>query len=140
MRRATVDHRSRLERADRHPWRGSAVRTCFAGCACRCRDEGILIACDAVWAEVVAAFADETGAEASLARIPVEYSPVERRAATRAGTAWRAYRRRGGPRERLVTDFIVGAHAREHADRLLTRDRGFHRAAFTGLTIIDPSA
>jgi predicted nucleic acid-binding protein len=105
----------------------------------RYRDEGRLIACDAVWAEVVAAFADTGLTEASLARIPVEYSPIERAAATRAGVAWRAYRRRGGPRERLVTDFLVGAHALEQADRLLTRDRGFQRSAFTGLTILDPS-
>jgi predicted nucleic acid-binding protein len=105
----------------------------------QCRADGILVACDLVWAEVVAAFADVAKTEGSLARIPVEYSAIEKAAATRAGTAWREYRRRGGPRERLVTDFIVGAHAREQADRLLTRDRGFHRAAFAGLKIIDPS-
>ncbi|OGO53588.1 MAG: hypothetical protein A2Z32_10550 [Chloroflexi bacterium RBG_16_69_14] len=106
----------------------------------RCRDEGILIACDAVWAEVVAAFADTAQTESSLARIPVDYSPIVKATATRAGMAWRAYRLRGGPRERLVTDFIVGAHANEQADRLLTRDRGFQRSAFEGLTIVDPTA
>lgn len=53
--------------------------------------------------------------------------------------AWRAYRASGGPRERVAADFLVGAHAQEHAERLLTRDRGFHRAAFSGLVIVDPS-
>lgn len=105
----------------------------------RCRNEGLLIACDAVWAEVLAAFPDAPKTEASLARIPIEYSAMVQSAASRAGIEWRAYRRRGGPRERLVTDFLIGAHAAEQADRLLTRDRGFHRAAFAGLMIVDPS-
>ena len=65
--------------------------------------------------------------------------PLGRVAATRAGVAWREYRRAGGPRERVIADFLVGAHAVEQADRLLTRDRGFHRLAFAGLVILDPS-
>lgn len=106
----------------------------------RCRQEGILIACNVVWAEVIAAFPDTTKTEAALMRIPLEYSPIVQASANRAGVGWRAYRRRGGPRDRIVADFLVGAHAIEQADRLLTRDRGFQKAAFAGLTtIIDPS-
>lgn len=101
--------------------------------------DGSLIVCDIVWAEIVAAFPDRDATGAALDRLSIVYSDVGRVAATRAGVAWRAYRRAGGPRERLVADFIVGAHALEQADRLLTRDRGFHRAAFAGLAIIDPS-
>lgn len=100
---------------------------------------GQLVACAVVWSEVVAAFPDVPSAHQALHGIPVAYSPVEIAAASRAGIAWRAYRRAGGPRERLVADFLVGAHALEQADRLLTRDRGFHRTAFAGLTIIDPT-
>jgi len=60
--------------------------------------------------------------------------------ARRAAAAWGEYRRRGGPRSRIVSDFLVGAHALEQADRLLTRDRGFYRTAFEDLTILDPTA
>ena len=102
--------------------------------------DGPIVACDVVWAEVVAAFADEGAATQAMGGVPVAYSALDSGSASRAGTAWRAYRRRGGIRERLVADFLIGAHALEQADRLLTRDRGFHRSAFAGLTIIDPSA
>ena len=102
-------------------------------------NDGVVIACSVVWAEVIAAFRDPDATEAALMRFPVVYADLNQSAASRAGLAWRAYRVAGGPRERLIADFLVGAHALEHADRLLTRDRGFQRAAFEGLTIIDPS-
>ena len=109
----------------------AALRACLA--------EGPLVACDVVWAEIRAAFGDEDGAVRALAGFPVAYSAMEVRAASRAGAAWGAYRRAGGPRGRVIADFLIGAHALEQADRLLTRDRGFHRSAFGGLVIVDPS-
>ncbi len=104
-----------------------------------CLADGPLIACEVVWAELVAAFPDTDAADRALGTIPVTFEPFGRAAATRAGAAWREYRRAGGPRERVIADFLVGAHAVEQADRLLTRDRGFHRLAFAGLAIVDPS-
>jgi len=105
----------------------------------RCMAEGSLIACDVVWAEVGAWFPDGQAAEDALSRLRVGYSPLDVATALAAGSAWQAYRRAGGTRERVMADFLIGAHATEQADRLLTRDRGFYRSRFTGLPVIDPT-
>ena len=40
----------------------------------------------------------------------------------------------------IVPDILVGAHALECADALITRDRGFMRRYFSKLKVIDPSS
>ena len=102
--------------------------------------EGTLVACEVVWAELGAAFPSEELLERTLEHLGVRFEPLSQQAGLRAGSAWREYRARGGRRERVAADFLIGAHALTSADRLLTRDRGFFRDYFTGLSILDPSA
>ena len=106
----------------------------------RCLSEGGLVACDVVWAEVSATFSSSDLAARTLETLGVTFAPLDMKAAALAGDAWRSYRRRGGERERVIADFLVGAHARSQADRLLTRDRGFYRSAFSGLNLVEPTA
>jgi len=101
--------------------------------------QGRLVACDVVWAETGAAFPDADGAEAAFTRLGLEFEPLSSEAALRAGQLWKAWRAAGGKRERVVADFLIGAHALVQADRLLTRDRGFYRKWLSGLVVIDPS-
>jgi len=54
-----------------------------------------------------------------------------------AGLAHAAYRKAGGKRERVLADFLIGAHALHEANRLLTRDRGFYRKYFSGLKVLE---
>ena len=106
----------------------------------RCRQEGRLIACDVVWAEVAGQFRSVAVMVTWMERFGIEFTATESAAALSAGETWRAYRQRGGTRQRLIADFLVGAHALHHADRLLTRDRGFYREYFPSLVVIDPTS
>ena len=102
--------------------------------------EGRLVACPVVWSELRAVFASDTALERAMAALRVEFDPLGAAASLVAGSAHRAYRRHGGKRTRTAPDFLVGGHASVSADRLISRDRGYFRAYFAGLVVIDPSA
>ena len=106
----------------------------------RCLEEGALCACEVVWAETVSLFPDSGACLKAMHAIGVDFSPMTRDAALKAADAWRRYRAKGGKRDRVVADFLIGSHALSQCDRLLTSDRGFYREYFGRLRVIDPSA
>ncbi len=98
------------------------------------------MACEVVWAEVATFFPSPQQGSEALHSLGVRFVALSEEDALEAAARWSAYRTGagGGPR-RIAADFLLGAHALRHSDRLLTRDQGFYRAAFKGLVVFDPT-
>ena len=99
-------------------------------------DEGALIICDIVHAELVPQFEGRSMLDKPLEDINVSVSSVNTDVAFLAGGKWGLYSKSGGERERIISDFIIGAHAIVKAGRFLTRDWGFYRSYFPELQIV----
>lgn len=96
-------------------------------------DTGAVIACDVVYAELVPRFPSRAALDDALREINVLVSPIDTAIAYEAGLRWMRYRRAGGPRERILPDFLIGAHAMAAADAFLTRDTRFYATYFPEL-------
>ena len=99
------------------------------------RQRGLLLICDVVYAELVPNFADRDALDEALRAVGATVSPIDTDIAYTAGLRWGQYRRAGGPRTRILADFVIGAHALATADTFLTRDQGFYSTYFPELTV-----
>ena len=97
------------------------------------RYRGEIIVCDIVYAELAPAFDDRERLDGALRAIGAALSPINSAIAYEAGLRWRTYRQAGGPRTRIMTDFLIGAHALDAAEAFLTRDQGFFATYFPEL-------
>jgi len=99
---------------------------------------GSLCICECVMAELRPALAADVLDEL-LADWGIDFAQSTRQSAMLAGEMFGAYlQRRRRSRPRVVADFLIGAHAFVHADRLLARDRGYYRDYFAGLVLMEP--
>ena len=96
-------------------------------------DAGAIIVNDVVYAELVPSFRDRTALDSALLELGATLSPIDSSIAYEAGLRWKRYRAAGGPRNRIIADFLIGAHALAVADVFLTRDRGFFSTYFPEL-------
>jgi predicted nucleic acid-binding protein len=125
-----------------------------------CAEEGELILSEAVFAETRAAFPDSRDFARFIRTNALTLVPSAAEALDLAGAASKKFndrRRRdvqcpdcGTPasvacvacgaairlRPRIIADFLIGAHAITHADRLLTRDKLHYRTYFSKLILV----
>jgi predicted nucleic acid-binding protein len=103
--------------------------------------DGKLIVSESVVAEVRPVFRDGEQFEEFMEDWGLEYVPSSQKSAMLAGEMLaRLLSRKRERTGRILADFLIGAHASVHADRLIARDRGYLRDYFKDLVVIDPSA
>ncbi|MBT4502632.1 MAG: PIN domain-containing protein [Gemmatimonadetes bacterium] len=130
----------------------------------RAHAQGPLILCETVYAELASQFTTREEVESFLRDTNIQLVAATPKALYSASRAWNDFNARRkkewicpscghrqqpancsqcshplGTRTHIISDFLIGAHARAMADRLLTRDRGFYATYFTDLSILTPA-
>jgi predicted nucleic acid-binding protein len=118
--------------------KGEADAVVWANLLAAARGAGDLVICDVVAAEYFALLLDDQKFAGTLSGLGIDFSPTSMDASRLAGRIFRTYRRRGGPREHLLPDFLIGAHALQQADRIAAIDRGYLRRYFPRLKVLHP--
>ncbi len=102
--------------------------------------EGLLVICPVVFAECGTRFPSLIPFQKALDLLQISFDPISEEASYTAGQIFKRYRQEGGPRQNLIPDFIVAAHAAHQSNQLATIDRGYFRRYFPYLKILSPSS
>lgn len=121
--------------------------------------QGQLIISEVVYAELACQFATESELKDFLSSTSIKLVQSNEKALVLAGERWRVYSKRRkkelqcsecgksvivhcencnsviSSRQRMVSDFMIGAHALIHAELLLSRDRGFYGTYFKDVDV-----
>jgi len=99
-------------------------------------EHGQLCVCPVVFAELSPGAPSTERLLRQLELLAIGYEFISPEAAYLAGCIHWKYRREGGPREHLIPDFLVAAHAQVQCDRLAAIDRGYLRRYFPRLRLL----
>ena len=102
--------------------------------------EGRLIVCECVLAEIYPAIGVSSRFREFLTDWQLEFVSSDAESSILAGQIFARSLKKSRAKGRVLADFLIGAHALAHADRLIARDRGFFRDYFSTLVVWDPSA
>lgn len=112
------------------PWSAEQLRRCLIA--------GPVAINPLIYGEVAFAYERIEAVEEVLPRHLYAYWPIPREAAFLAARSHASYRARGGSRQMILPDFLIGAHALIERCPLLTRDARRYQQAFPGLQLITP--
>jgi len=101
--------------------------------------DGPLVISPIAFAELAPSTVDASALVSFLGQLAISYDPIAPTAAHLAGLTFKLYRQAGGPRELLVPDFLIAAHAQVQANRLAATDRGYLRNWFPDLQLLAPA-
>jgi predicted nucleic acid-binding protein len=104
----------------------------------RAERAGPLVINPVIFAEFSVRYEDLDAVEALLPPDHFAREGLPWSAAFAAGAAFRRYRRSGGARERVLPDFLIGAHALIRGYAILTRDPKGYRSYFHDVELITP--
>ena len=98
--------------------------------------QGSLIVNEIIYAELAPQFDYRNLLDNTLAKLGIRIVLIDQETAYTAGRKWKQYKKTGGTRDRILANFLIGAHAQSKADILLSRDRGFYKKYFKGLKVM----
>jgi len=121
--------------------------------------QGTLIINEVVYAELASLFKQKEKLNEFLNDFDIMLKPSNEKVLWEASKAWKVYTTGRGkqiqcpncgikfilrckncsniiaPRQHIISDFLIGAYAKVLADSILTRDRGYYRTYFKGLSL-----
>lgn len=92
-----------------------------------------------VYAELSPAYDSQRALDQHFEDMELEFHEIPKAALYIAGLVHREYRQAGGPRESVLPDFLIGAHAAVLGCGILTRDSRRYRTYFPRVPLITPS-
>ena len=122
-------------------------------------EQGQLIISEVVYAELSSQFTSESELKYFLSSTAIKLVHSNEKTLALSGEMWKGYSKRRKKqlqcsecgkfatvhcgncnniitsRQRMVSDFMIGAHALIHSNLLLSRDRGFYKAYFKDLDV-----
>ena len=97
--------------------------------------DGSLVINEIIYAELAPQFPEKRLLDETMKTLGIRVVLLDLESAYAASAKWKKHLEAGGKRERVLADFLIGAHAERIAERLLTRDRGFYKKYFSSLNI-----
>lgn len=91
-----------------------------------------------IYAEVSLSFSTLEALDEVVQTLALEWREIPRPALFLAGKAFAQYRRRGGAKQQVLPDFLIGAHAAVEGWTLLTRDASRFKTYFPKLALLAP--
>ncbi len=99
---------------------------------------GPIVINDIVYAELAVRYESVRQLDDFVAQAGLQLQPIPRSALFLAAKAFGAYRKRGGTRTGVLSDFFIGAHAAAEGLQLLTRDARRYRTYFPDISLVTP--